>query len=172
MGFVERRMDEGESQLCWTYDLVEERLVEAAALWRRSPGDGKWPFAADAPWHQMKRINETKDGFLFHDARGCDLTSSDVPLRPLPPTREEIGRRDEASAWLERYLDREIDRRVIALALDAKAYGHRPDWAWIMRRVGIERGRDGVRMRYERAVGRITKALTKARIAVREARLS
>ncbi|MEH6723219.1 MAG: hypothetical protein V7686_06835, partial [Qipengyuania sp.] len=34
-----------------TIDDLEERLVGVHALWLRSPGGGKWPFAGDGPWH-------------------------------------------------------------------------------------------------------------------------
>jgi hypothetical protein len=43
----------------WTFDAVEERLIEAMRLWWRSPGGGRWPFASDAPWHLMTRVQPT-----------------------------------------------------------------------------------------------------------------
>jgi hypothetical protein len=145
----------------WTFDLVEERLIEAAALWNRAPRVGAGGgYATDGPWHLVLREWGDWDA---HE---------DKPLRPAQLTRYEVGRRDEATAWVEAYVEPEEDRRILWLALYQKADGRRPDWAWIMKQIGWKRGRDGVRMRYRRVVTRVAQGLDNDKIAVRPALLS
>mgnify|MGYP003577860621 CR=1 FL=1 len=45
----------------WTYERVEERLVETMRCWWRMPGGGRWPFAGDGPWHLARRENTPFD---------------------------------------------------------------------------------------------------------------
>lgn len=145
----------------WTYEMVEARLVEAMELWRRSPGGGRWPFASDAPWHLMRRFNEAGQGFEFHDARGGDMKSSDVPLRPLPLSIEEVAERDAVSEWVPRYVP-ERDRRLVSVVLVIKASGARVSWLRLRRRFGQEIGGHGLRKRYARAINCICIALNAA----------
>lgn len=137
-----------------TFHLIEERLIEAAACWRRAPGvAAPSARATDGPWHLI-----TKDwgDLLAALEGGHDI---DARLRTAALTREEIGRRDEASGWIEAHVAEAGDRRIVWMALFHKADGRQPDWAWIMRQAGLRMGRDGVRMRYTRAVGGIVRAL-------------
>jgi hypothetical protein len=137
-------------QTYWSFEEVEERLIEAALLWQRSPGGGKWPFAGDAPWHLADR-----------ELYGPDV-DKDEPMRPLPLIRAEIGRRDEASAWLVHAA--ENNRRLVCLVLMEKARnGGRVSWVRIRKTMGIPYGNEGLRRRYERSITAIAKALTKAR---------
>lgn len=139
----------------WTFDAVRDALVDAAALWARSPGGGHWPFASDGPWHLMTRERAAGD----YDARGGEGVSSDVPIRPLPLSRDEVARRDGVSEWL-RAIDKPEDRRLVALACGYLARGHgRVPWGQIKRKLGVAFGKDGLRRRFERAVSQIAKAL-------------
>ena len=133
----------------WGFADVEERLVEAALLWQRSPGGGRWPFAGDAPWHLADR-----------DLYGPDV-DKDAPIRPLPLIRAEIAKRDEASAWLVYVPDN--NRRLTALVVVEKARNNgRVSWHRIRRTMKIPYGNEGLRRRYERSITAIAKALTKA----------
>lgn len=155
----------GLEGLSWTFDTVEDRLIEAAACWRRAPGgQRKQIMATDGPWHLI--VADAGD----YDARGGDGVSSDVVLRPASLSRAEVGRMEEATRWVELYVG-ESDRRIVWMALFHKADGRTPDWRWIMGQVGLRRGVDGVRMRYNRAVGAIAKAVDRARVPVVLARL-
>ena len=83
----------------YSFSDVEDGLVEAARLWRRSPGGGRWPFASDGPWHLMTRA--TRAGSTI-DAWRVEI--DEIALKPepatLPLTRAQIAARDAASAWL------------------------------------------------------------------------
>jgi len=139
----------------WTFEAVRDALVDAAALWARSPGGGRWPFASDGPWHLMTRERSAGD----YDARGGDGVSSDVPLKPLPLSCEEVARRDAVSEWL-RAIEKPEDRRLVIMACDYLARGYsRVPWGKIKRRMGVAFGKDGLRRRHDRAISEVSKAL-------------
>lgn len=131
-----------------TFADVEARLVEALRCWRRMPGGGRWPFAADGPWHLIRK--EWADW----DAR------DPAPLRRLPLRRDEIAAMEEATEWLRLVPDR--DRRIVVLALLQLAAGRRQvSWSEVKRRLGVGIGARGVGMRYRRAISNIAKALSR-----------
>ena len=145
----------------WTFEAVQERLVEAWLAWRRAPGrvgPGRGsPFAADAPYENMIRSAAAGD----YDARGGELSSSEVRYRPVAATRAEVAERDEASAWLEMLA--EGDRKLVCLAVEQLGKGAaRVSWRALLVPMGLERGSDGLRMRYGRAIARIAGALNGA----------
>ena len=141
----------------WTFDDVQASLVEALQLWRRSPGGGGWPFAGDGPWHLIQRSSGHGD----YDARGGDGKSSDVPLRALPLTRDEVARRDRVSEWLQ-WVD-EPDRRLVLLALGHLVSGRqRVSWIALKKPLNVKWGADALRKRYGRAVRGICERLNAA----------
>ena len=138
-----------------TFDLVREAMVEAMALWRRTPGGGCYPFAKDAPWNLMTREDRAGD----YDARGTDGASSDVPLRPLPLTRAEVADRDRVSEWLQ-FIDREGDRVLVNCAHWYLAQGEsRVPWKRIRLELGLPIGEGGLARRYSRALFAVCKRL-------------
>ena len=147
----------------WTFDLVREALVEASVLWRRSPGGGHWPFASDGPWHLMSRDANAGD----YDARGGFDTSSDVSVRPLPLSREEVDRRDAVSEWMM-LIPAAADRRLLAVCLIFHAQGYTQlPWAKIMPFMGVTLGKDGLAKRYRAALRAIAEGLNDAEIRKR-----
>lgn len=142
----------------WTFDLVREWLAEAAALWRRSPGGGSYPFATDGPWQWMTRSDQAGD----YDARGGLDQRVEVEPRPLPLTRDEVALRDRISEWM-RFIANMDDRRLVAMAVSYLASGQqRVPWRKVKRRLGIRFGEDGLRKRFERAISEIAKGLNAA----------
>lgn len=161
-------LPEGETILpaqCWTFDIVEERLVEAALLWRRAPDKTAHWHQVRAYWPEMQRHERFGD----YDARGGDGTSSDVKLKPAMLAREEMSRMEEASAWIGEHVP-ERDRRLVCLVLMIKAAGHRPQWIRLLKSMGMARGAEGLRKRYSRAVAAVAGELQKVRAPVRMAR--
>ncbi len=141
-------------QSFWTFETVKDALVEAAELWRRSPGGGTSPFATDGPWQQM-----TREAWEY-DARGGDM--EEAPIRPLPLTRAQIARRDRVSEWLG-HIESEEDRRLVVVAVGYLQRGHkRVPWRKIKHRMRIRFGEDGLRKRFERALSAICNALNAA----------
>jgi hypothetical protein len=147
---------------CRPPDLVEDRLIEAAACWRRAASRG-------AGWHHVKAYwpdgRPDYDWWFDYDARGGDGRSSDVRLRPLPLSRAETARMIEASDWIGAFVP-ERDRRMLCAVIQARAQGRRPDWGAMLAIAGLTRGKDGLRMRYARALDTIAAALRKGRVAI------
>ena len=134
--------------------MVEDRLIEAALLWRRSPGGGRWPFASDGPWH-----------LVAAELYGPDV-DKDAPITPRPLSRAEVGLRDEVSAWLEWIADAH-SRRIVALAVDEQARsGQRVQWRRMLRTLGMARGVDGLRKRYDRALAGVVRELERRGVAL------
>jgi hypothetical protein len=139
----------------WSFSLVRDALADALALWRRSPGDGRSPYSTDGPWHLMLREVAAGD----YDARGGFLTSSDVDLRPLPLSREEVAFRDRVSDWLGHVAKAE-DRKLIVVACGYYAIGYQQvPWRRIKHVLAIPRGEAGLRKRFERAIAAIAVTL-------------
>lgn len=132
-----------------TFADVEQALVDVVELWRRSPGQGGGsPWAADAPW-------DLGDQPLY----GPDV-DKDVPLRPAPLSRAEVGIRDAVSAWLL-WVPDDATRRLITLAANQMACrGYKsPGFRELLHPMGLTLGADGLRKRYNRAIYAIAKNL-------------
>lgn len=150
----------------WTFAAVEERLIDAIDLWRRSPGGGRWPFAGDAPWHLMtRRTRIAEGGFKGRDLQ-LRMQAEDAEEakrmegrgRRGGLSRDEVARRDEATEWLG--WCSVADRKVVTEALKQRASGRtNVDWARVKAAIGIEAGNKGVYRRYSRAVSGIAKRL-------------
>lgn len=158
LGHVGKVDLEQAERVWWTFELVRDSLVEAADLWRRSPGGVGAAWASDGPWRQMLREESKGD----YDARGGDGSSSDVPLRPLPLNAAEVTKRDRISEWLL-LVERVEDRKLVVLAIGQLAHGRaRVSWRRLKRQTGVPFGEDGLRRRFERAIGAIAVALNAA----------
>lgn len=154
----------------WTFDAVEERLIEAMRLWWRTPGGGTWPFASDAPWHLMTRRTRIEAGefkgreyqlrMQAEDAEEAQRWAGRDRLGPL--TREDVAIRDEATEWLG-WVAADA-RKVLILALVQRASGRtNVDWSKVKRGLGTDPasaiGHKGVYRRYSRAISAIAKRL-------------
>lgn len=140
----------------WTFELVREALVEATALWRRSPRAGHAPMRSCWPVDLM--IGEQWD----YDARGGLDSAVEVAPRPLPLSRAEVDQRDRVTEWMM-LVPAATDRRLLAacLAFHAQGYIQLP-WAKIMRVMGVTRGKDGLAKRYRAALRSIAEGLNAA----------
>ena len=133
-----------------TFAEVEDRLVEAMlTCWRYPDRERGWQRIRSA-WPEI-----TRDVFAGdYDARGGDGSSSDVALRAASQTRAEVAEMEEAFRWLEAIAPE--DRKLVGLAIVQLARGKREvSWADLLGRMGLERGADGLRMRYGRAINAI-----------------
>jgi hypothetical protein len=152
----------------WTFAAVEERLVEAMLLWRRSPGGGRWPFAGDGPWALITRRVRMAEGMI----KGMDITrllqdDDDAETsqwlgreRRGALTRDEVARRDEASEWLR--LVPERDRALVVTVLGLLARGvKRVPWMQLKAMFGVTFGAFGLQQRYNRAIAAVAKGLNK-----------
>lgn len=140
----------------WTFDMVEERLVEAVRLWWRTPGGGAWPFASDGPWHLIGA--DPGD----YDARGGDMSGQAV-VRPLALSPDEVAARDEATEWVVRFVPA-ADRPLVWAVIDIKAAGRTVSWLRLRQERGVRVGADGLRKRYSRGINRVCIGLTGAEL--------
>jgi hypothetical protein len=138
----------------WTFDAVQERLVEAMIIcWRNPDRERGWQQLRSA-WPEVLRELSAGD----YDARGGDLSSSDVSIRPASLTRAEVGEMEEAFGWLDAVPPH--DRKLVGLAIVELARGRREvSWLRLLRAMGLTRGSDGLRMRYGRAIAGIAARL-------------
>jgi hypothetical protein len=150
----------------WTFEAVQDRLVEAMRLWWRSPGEGRWPFAADAPWHLMTRKTRIEAGGLKGRELQLHIQAEDAEEtrrwqgreRSGPLSRDDVAIRDEATEWLG--LVGDDSRKVVVAALQQLAAGRANiDWRRVKVALGIEIGTKGVYRRYARAITAIATAL-------------
>ncbi|SEM88377.1 hypothetical protein SAMN05192583_1395 [Sphingomonas gellani] len=134
----------------WTFDMVQDRLVEAMiTCWRQPDRERAWVRGgSDGPWHLI--MPEPGD----YDARGGLETGGEVMIRPASLTRQEVGEMEEAFGWTE--MLNPLDRKLIGLAIAHLARGGREvPWRRLLAPMGLKRGADGLRMRYGRALNAI-----------------
>lgn len=129
---------------------VEARLVEAIRVtWRGGDRERSW-LTVRCGWPEIVREATAGD----YDARGGDLASSDVRLRPASLTRAEVAAAEEALGWLGG-VDGD-DGRLIGLALRALARGEaRVPWRALLAPMGLSIGAYGLSRRYQRAMARV-----------------
>jgi hypothetical protein len=130
-----------------TFCEVEDRLVEAVlTCWRYPDRERGWQRIRSA-WPEISREEQRGD----YDARGGEGSSSDVAIRPASLTRVEVAEMEEAFGWLDAISPE--DRKLVALAIGQLARGKREvSWIDMLDRIGLDRGADGLRMRYGRAL--------------------
>jgi len=138
----------------WTFDMVQDRLVEAMiTCWRHPDRERAWQ-RVRSTWPEVLREIAVGD----YDARGGDHSSSDVAIRPAALTRQDVAEMEEAFGWLDAVAPAE--RKLVALALAELARGQRQvRWRRLLRPMGLARGSDGLRMRYGRAISGIAARL-------------
>ncbi|HVM38305.1 MAG TPA: hypothetical protein VM265_07965 [Sphingomicrobium sp.] len=146
----------------WTFEAVEERLVEAMRLWRRAPD-------IEARFSLGGRISSIWRSYCADRrdlaAWGALIDVEAEAPRRLPLGRAEIGRMTEASDWIAFVPDR--DRPLVMAVLTALARGARAfPWESYWRSLGRGRpGPDGLRWRYSQAITKVANALNRRKSA-------
>jgi hypothetical protein len=150
---VDPRLDRQRGALLSFAD-IEERLVQAMLIcWRNPDRERGWQQLRSA-WPDVLREISAGD----YDARGGDHSSSDVSLRPASLTRAEVAEMEEAFGWLDHI--EPLDRKLVGLAITAMARGAKQvPWMKLRQPMGVTRGADGLRMRYERAIGQVCRVV-------------
>jgi len=129
---------------------VEDRLVQAMLVYWRAPN-------RELGWMRVRAYwPETSAEAGDYDARGGDLRSSDIALRPAALTRAETSAAEQAFGWLD--VVAVHDRKLIGLAIARLARGDsQVPWRQLLAPMGLASGADGLRMRYGRAMQRVVK---------------
>lgn len=134
----------------YTFDMVQDQLVQAMEYQRRYPKGGAWPFASDGPWHLI-----VKDWWDWgaHDER---------PMPRVPLTDAQIAMMWATLEWL-RHVPSPEDRRLVGMALRNLAAGRKTvPWTKLLKPMGVKRGAHALRKRYGRALNAICEALNAA----------
>ena len=140
-----------------SWEDIEARLIEAARVFRDHKGGAAW--AGDAPWHL------TRDGVSVADYWSERLGMLALGEKVDPPVarraidRDAVTRADEAATWLMLLRSGE-DRRLVCMVITQLAGGARQvGWRAVLAAMGLPHGIDGLRKRYERAIGLICTAV-------------
>lgn len=134
----------------FTFDMVQDQLVQAMEYQGRLPRDGGWPFASDGPWHLI-----VKDWWDWgaHDER---------PMPRVPLTDAQIALMWATFEWLS-HIPSPDDRRLVGMALRNLAAGRKTvPWTKLLKPMGVKRGADALRKRYSKAISVICEALNAA----------
>lgn len=147
----------GSQGTVYTFKLVEERLVEAMRLWRRMPDRERGWQHVRALWPELKHGVENRN--VGGEISQREATAEPPKTRRPAPTRDQIAEMEEAGEWLGLVAER--DRRLVALALAAKAGGREAvPWQALWERLGRGRpGPRGLQQRYDRAIAGVAMRL-------------
>lgn len=143
----------GRDDGLWTWQMVEDRWVEAMRLWRRAP-DRERGWLQVRSWWPDIRIEAEID----HGTGDRNYIDKDARPRVPPLTRGQVGEMEAAAEWFAVVPDR--DKRLVVLAL-AQLASDRPSvsWARVRARLEEEISPRGLGMRYSRALTRVANAL-------------
>lgn len=150
----------GSGATFYTFDMVQEELVEGMLLWRRAPDRERAWQSVRSFWPEIKRAQWWGDG----DGE-LNLAPEERPEpRPLPLTRRQVADMERIGEWLG--FVPEADRRLVVFALAALASGRaRIPWLRLRRPLGVKLGADGLRKRYGAAIAGICAALNAPKTA-------
>lgn len=150
----------------WTFGAVEERLVEAIGFLRRLP-DQERGWLNGAGTMSLWRQASATLGMTAIEYVGYMHADRDVAPRLPGLTVAQVGRMEEALEWTTALPA--DDRRILGLGIGQLASGSsRISWDVVMRIMGKNRGKDGVRKRYSRAIAAIAGNLNSQRFQCRE----
>ena len=135
------------------FEAVEERLIEAmGVLLRSTDRERRWLHVTSMSLWQQVKIDMT------------EVAPDDRPMVTCALTRAEVERADEAMGWVVRSVPSGDTRKILGLALTRLVTRgkDRAIWPWVWEKMGGRSGgwtTDGLRMRYDRAVGSICKEI-------------
>lgn len=137
---------------------LEESLVAVHALWRRTPGAGRWPFAGDGPWHLAQgEVGDIKGDYsetLVETGTGKSMQVRKVESREprAPLSAAEVDERDRVTGWLQSVRDPQL-RRCLWEASAALARGEgRVPWQAIALWIGWKRTPNALKQAYARTL--------------------
>lgn len=144
----------GEAPAFWTWDQVEERLIEAVSCWRRMPDRERGWQRVCARWPELKHFGE-------HVNVAGEFSEREADPKPRRPslTRGEIAAMEEATEWLT-WIAGEAQRRTLVAGLVDRAKGNKQvGWTALRERLGMPETPAALEWRYARAVRFIASVL-------------
>jgi hypothetical protein len=135
----------------WTFEAVEERLIEA------------WEFLGRMPDREA-RFQRVSISSLYQSIvrEWNDYWQTDDHPPRLGLRSAEVDRMEQALGWMTGYV-RPADRKLVGLALQALAKGAAEvPWRGLCKPMGWGGHADALRKRYSRAITRIANSLNSA----------
>lgn len=151
---VDCPVEQEDGTVFWTFEMVEERLVEAVEFLDRVVANGRFPFAKDGPWSQVMR-DRLVDYVDVDDLRerGARVRGG---LRAA-----EVDRMEETLNWIRFVPARANLRRLVGcVAIYRSQGGSQVDWLEVKRRMATGDSPDALRMAYSRCIQRICQRLS------------
>ena len=114
-------------------------------LWRRSPGEAKWPFAGDGPWHLAQaEVGDIKG--IYSETLITNESGKQLQVRKVDTIRprtaldaREVDERDLVTGWLQ-LLATTKERRMVWLATRQLHLGEgRVPWTALAAWIGWQR---------------------------------
>lgn len=136
----------------WTFEMVQDRMVEAMAFLDRVTPSGYNPYAQDGPWSQIRP--EWGD-YIDRDARRETLSRERGGLRA-----PEVDRMDEALAWIEMVRPKPGVRKLVGVVLlQLVNGGSQPRWVDVRATLRSAQSTEVLRKTYSAAITRIAERL-------------
>lgn len=150
---------------------VEARLLQAMEVFARMEGNGR-RWATDGPWRQMRLLPsdvakqlwlQSMDALQMRNMTPAELRALSA-LQPPRPDRTMIDRAEEAAGWLG-WIDAEMDRVIVVMALPRKLRTGRVGWSGLVQALGLGIERSQARNRYLAALAAIARRLNRGDVA-------
>ncbi len=137
----------------WTFEAVQERLIEAMGFLDRVSGGGRNPYASDGPWSQI-----VKDRLVDY------VDVDDLRERGAKPrgglNAEEVDRMEATLDWIRFVPARGNLRRLVgAVILQLLNGGSQPRWPDVKARLRSADSPEALRKGYARSICRIAERL-------------
>ncbi|MHA3791464.1 hypothetical protein [Sphingomonas sp. YL-JM2C] len=136
----------------WTFETVQERLVEALGFLDRVTPSGHDPYAKDGPW---RLIRPEWGDYIDRDARREMLARDRGGLRA-----HEVDRMMETLGWIEMIRPKPGLRKLVGVVLlQLLNGGSQPRWADVRATLRTNQSAEVLRKTYSAAITRIAERL-------------
>lgn len=145
--------DQNQEETWWTFEMVQERLVEAFGFLDRVTPSGHNPYAGDGPWSQIVR-----DWRVDYGDRAAVVEDGARDRGGLNSV--EVDRMEATLGWIKFIPARGNLRRLMGVViLQLLNGGSQPRWADVRRSLKTKQSNDVLRHSYSAAICRIAEKL-------------
>lgn len=136
----------------WTFELVQERMIEAMGFLDRVTPSGYNPYATDGPWSQIRK--EWSD-YVDRDERREALARERGGLRSA-----QVDRMEETLRWIELVKAKPGLRKLVGVVLlQLLNGGSQPRWADVRKTLRTKQSAEVLRKTYSAAITTIAEKL-------------
>lgn len=137
----------------WTFEAVQERLIEAMGFLDRVSGGGRNPYASDGPWSQI--VRDRLVDYVDVDAL------REQGARPRGGLNAgEVDRMEEALDWIKHVPVRGAHRKLVGVVVQQLLNGgSQVRWDEVKLRLRSKDSPEALRKGYSRSITRIAERL-------------